>query len=264
MDYTLTIRFDDDAHSLSAKNGIAANLLGELLLSLSKAVGLKKEDNLTVSDIRGNCYALDLTTNSECLFNSTEIVHKQISENDYSGFNSDQRRYAKTLDSIIQNTGCRINVYNPLKKFNYKIAEISFENKVDFYFEIDSIYGIIASIGSSSLDTQPSIKLSKEGYDIHVTGDQEKRLVRYFKKDRLLLTIKKKINFDTNKIETASLIDFEVMKNSAERFSNKTTNLIEQYKKRGLFPKVKDTVSSIRELRGMVNPSPLVDIKNGQ
>jgi hypothetical protein len=150
-------------------------------------------------------------------------------------------------------------VYDPDKKFNYKIVNISLESKVESYFEIDSVYGIIASIGSSSLDTQPSIKLSKEGYDIHISSTQERKLVNYFKKERLLLTIKKKINFETNKIESVSLIDFEVMENTKETFSDKANKLIEKHKGKGLFPKVTDTVSSIRKLRGNVNPNQLVN-----
>jgi putative lipoic acid-binding regulatory protein len=238
---------------MSANNGLSIDLVGELLVSLGRAVGLKKEDELTLSGIKGNCYALDFTTNSEPLYSSMEIVHKKISENEFSGFNSDQRKYAAKLNSIIRDKGCRVNFYNSSKTFNYKIVNISLESKVESYFEIDSVYGIIASIGSSSLDSQPSIKLSKEGYDIHITGDQEQKLVKHFKKSRLLLTVKKKINFETNKIESASLIDFEVMGSKKETFSDEANKLVEKHKKRGLFPKVKDTVSSVRNLRGNLN-----------
>jgi hypothetical protein len=251
--YTLTVRFDDDAHSLSSNNGLPINLLGELLVSLSKAVGLKKEDRLTLSEIKGNCYALALTTDSETLCNAMEIVHKKISENKLSGFNPDQKRYAAKLGSIIRNRGYRINVYNSAKDFDCKIVDISPENEVESYFEIGNVYGVVASIGSSSLDTQPSIKLSKEGYDIHITGEQERRLIKHFKKDRLFLTIKKKINFETDKVESASLIDFEVIKSNEETFADKANGLMKQQKKRGLFPKVKDTVLSVRSIRGDVN-----------
>ena len=259
MDYTFTIRFDDDAHTFSASNGLSIDLVGELLVSLSKAVGLKKDDRLTLSEIRGNCYALDFTTNSEPLYCTMEVVHKKISENEYSGFNPDQKKYAAKLKSIIRDRGCRINVYNPGRGFDYKIADISLENKVEAYFEIDRVYGIIASIGSSNLDTQPSVKLSKEGYEIHITGKQERKLIKHFKKDTLALNIEKKINLETNKIESASLIDFEVIKSDTGTFPDGANKLMEQYKKRGLFPKVKDTVLSVRELRGNVNLNQLAN-----
>jgi hypothetical protein len=259
MDYTFTIRFDDEPHSLSANNGLSIDMLGELLVYLSKAVGLKKEDRLTLSEIKGNCYALSLTTDNEPLYNSMEIVHKRISENDFSGFNSDQRKYATKLHSIVREKGYRINVYNPAKEFNYRIVNVSLDERIESYYEIDDIYGIIASIGSSSLDTQPSIKLSKEGYDIHVTNEQERKLIKHFKKDRLLLTIKKKINFETNKVESASLINFEVTESDKGTFSDKAEVLMQQYKKRSLFPKVKESSSAVRNLRGNVNLNQLVN-----
>lgn len=253
MDYTITIRFDDEAHTFSAHNGLSIDIVGEMLVSLSKAVGLKREDGLTLSGIRGNCYALNFTTDSEPLYCAIEVIHKKIAGNDFSGFSPDQKRYASKLKSIIRDRGCRINVYNPVKEFDYKISDISLENKVEAYFEIDSVYGIIASIGSSNLDTQPSVKLSKEGYEIHITGEQERELIKHFKKDTLLLTVEKKINLETNKIESAYLIDFEVIKSDAGTFAEKANNLMGQYKKRGLFPKAKDTVLSVREVRGKVD-----------
>jgi hypothetical protein len=253
MDYVFTIRFDDDVHSLSASNGLSIDMLGELLISLGKAIGLKREDRLTLSEIKGNCYALSLTTDNEPLYCSMETVHRKISENEYSGFNSDQKRYAAKLGSIIKGRGYRIKAYDSEGKFECKIVSISPEAKVESYYEIDSVYGIIASIGSSSLDTQPSIKLSREGYEIHITGEQELKLIKHFKKDRLFLTVRKRINIETDKTESASLIDFEVAKSDGKTFSGNANRLMEQYKKRGLFPKVKDTVSSIRNLRGDVN-----------
>jgi hypothetical protein len=253
MDYTVTIRFDDDAHSLSASNGLSIEALGELLVSLSKAVGLKKEDRVTLSRIKGNCYALDFTTANELHYRSIETIHKKISENDFCGFNSDQKRYASKLVSIVRERGYRINVYNPDKGFDYKIMDVSFKNSVESYYEIDDVYGIIASIGSSSLHAQPAIKLSKEGYDIRITNAQESKLIKHFKKDRLLLTIKKKINAETNKIESVSLIDFEVTGSDSDTFSERACRLMKKYEKRGLFSKVKDTSLSVRNLRGNVN-----------
>jgi hypothetical protein len=253
MDYTVTIRFDDDTHSLSTSNGLSIELLGELLVSLSKAVGLKKEDRVTLSEVKGNCYALGFTTDSEVSYRSIEFIHKNISENNFREFNSDQKKYASKLSAIVREKGYRINVYNSDRGFDYKIADISFEDKVESYFEIDSVYGIIASIGSSSLNTQPSIKLSREGYEIHVTGEQERKLIKHFKKNRLFLTIKKKINAETDNVESAYLIDFEVIKSDPKTFSDKADQLMRQQKKRSLFPKVKDTVLSVRNLRGKVN-----------
>ncbi|MDR2065179.1 MAG: hypothetical protein LBP85_05675 [Prevotellaceae bacterium] len=259
-DYIFTIRFDNAEHSLSANNGLPINQLGEILVLLSKAIGLKKEDRLTLSEIRGNCYAFDLKTNSEPIYKSMEVVHKKISENDFSGLNHDQKKYAAKLNSIIKETGHRVNVYNPGKEFNYKIIDILFENKIESYFEIDDVYGIIASIGSSNLESTPSIKLSKEGYDIHITKEQEKVLINYYKRKILLLRINKKINFETGKIESADLIDFEVIKNN-DKFIDKAEKMTNKYEKRGLFSSIKESSLAVRNLRDNIN---IQDIKNGQ
>jgi hypothetical protein len=247
MDYTFTIRFDNDTHSLSATNGLPIDMVGNLLISLNKAVGMKK-DRLTLSGIKGNCYALDLTTKSELLYKSAEALHGKIAENDFSGLNLDQKKYAQGLHAIAR-AGYLVRVYDESKSFNYKIVDMPLENKVESYFEIDDVYGVIASIGGASLDARSAIKLSKEGYEIHVTREQEKKLIRHFKKDRLLLTIKKEISIETGKIESVSLINFEVMKGE-ETFFEKAHKLMKQHEKRGLFPKVKDTVSAVRRLRG--------------
>jgi hypothetical protein len=251
MNYTVTIRFDDDAHSLSANNGLSIEALGELLVLLSKAVGSKKEDRITLSEVRGNCYALDFTTDNELHYRSMETIHKKISENDLGGLNSDQKKYASKIGSILREKGWRISVYNQDREFDYKIVDVSPEDRIESYFEIDDVYGIISSIGGSNLESRPAIKLSGEGYDIHITDAQEGELFEHYKKDRLLLTIKKKINFETNKVESASLVRFEVME--SRTFSDKANRLMKKYEKRGLFPKVKESSLSVRSMREDVN-----------
>ncbi|MDR1880137.1 MAG: hypothetical protein LBQ78_04325 [Tannerellaceae bacterium] len=257
MDYTFIIRFNDDNHSLSSTNGIPIDSLGELLASLGKAIGLKKGDNLTLSEIRGNCYALGLTTNSEPIHSSLKVIHKQISENDYSGLNSDQKKYAAKLKAVMGNK-YRVNTYDNNKEFDYKINQIQLSDTVESYFEVDDIYGIVASIGSSNLHSKSSIKLSEEGYEIQITSEQEDELIKCFKKNKLLLRIKKKINTETGKIESAVLIDFGVVKNPEERLADKAEELKGRHRGRGIFPKVKDSVLSVRGLRGSVNPNQLV------
>jgi hypothetical protein len=251
--YTLTIRFDNEDHSLSSVNGLPISTLGELLVLLGKAVGLKEGDNLTLSGIKGNCYALDFYTDSESIRRKTERIHRQIAENDCAGFNPDQRKYVSGLMKIIGGK-YRVNVYDELKSFNYRIATTEETQDVDFYFEVEDVYGVITFIGSSNMDSAPSIKLSGEGYDIHVNSEQERRLIRHFKKDRLLLTIRKKVNFQTEKTESATLIDFEVAGDDSERFFDRAEKLKASYGKRGLFPKVKDSSLSVRKLRGENNP----------
>ncbi|MDR1939058.1 MAG: hypothetical protein LBQ73_11265, partial [Tannerellaceae bacterium] len=246
MDYTFIIRFNDDERSLSSTNGIPIDSLGELLASLGKAIGLKKDDNLTLSEIRGNCYALGLTTNSEPIHSSLKVIHRQIAENDYSGLNSDQKKYAAKLRAVMGNK-YRVNTYDNNKEFDYKISQIQLSDPVESYFEVDDIYGIVASIGSSNLTSRSSIKLSEEGYEIQITGEQERELIKCFKKSKLLLRVKKKINTETGKIESAVLMNFDVVKNSGGRLVDKAEELKGRYGERGVFPKVKDSVLSVRK-----------------
>jgi hypothetical protein len=252
MDYIFVIRFDDDGHSLSATNGLPIDSLGELLVSLGKAVGLKKEDRLTLSEIRGNCYALSLTTDNESLYRNMDIIHKRISDNEYSGLSADQRKYATKLHAIMGKR-YRVNTYSPNEDFNYKITGIQPVGTVDSYYEIDEVYGVIAAIGGASMDSSPSIKLSKEGYEISVSGEQEKKLIGHYKKERLLLTVRKKMNAETNKIESVELLDFEVAK-SGDRMVDKVEQLMSKYAQRGLFLKVNDSSLEVRGLRGYINP----------
>lgn len=76
----------------------------------------------------------------------------------------------------------RMNVYDPDKTFNLKIRSISIPKRVECYYEIDDIYGIIASIGGKSIDSRPCVKLSGLNYEIFVTAAQESKLLKYFKK----------------------------------------------------------------------------------
>jgi hypothetical protein len=103
------------------------------------------------------------------------------------------------------------------------------------------------------MDSTPSIKLSKEGYEISISSDQEKKLVKHYKKERLLLTVRKKINVGTNRIESAELLDFEVVKGSKDRMIDGAEQLMSKYSGRGLFPKMKDSSLSVRGLRGSIN-----------
>lgn len=178
--YIFTIRFEDDSNSLSAEHGLSIEKLGELLTSLSKAIGLKEEP-LTLSGIRGNCYALDLSTNILPVYDSLKSVHDRISNNDFAALNNDQIKYAYKLNMILGDK-YRMNVYDPDKTFNLKIRSISIPKRVECYYEIDDIYGIIASIGGKSIDSRPCVKLSGLNYEIFVTAAQESKLLKYFKK----------------------------------------------------------------------------------
>jgi hypothetical protein len=257
--YSFTIRFDNEDHSLSAINGLPINQLGEMLILLGKAVKSGKDDNLTLSEVKGNCYAIVLNTSNSVIYHSANEIHKKISEKNFSGFNPDQNRYAEKLKSIIGTYNYKMNVYSENKDFDCEISDIEFENKVESYFEIDDVHGIIVSIGSSNLESNSYVKLSKEGYEISITNEQESELIKHFKKEKLLLRIRKKINFETKKTEAAELIDFEVMGNKKNTFINNAEEIMTKHQKKGLFSNITNSAATVRNLRGNININ-----KNGQ
>ena len=208
--YDFILRFDDDNHSLTAENGIPIDKLSELLLSLSKVVPLQKDDKLVLSEVKGNCYALNFTTNSETVHQSLLVVHKKISKNDYIGLNSNQRNYARKIKSIL-GTKLKLDAYTKDKKFKVKINNIELPKQSEFYYHISSISGLITSIGGKSLKSKSFIHISENSFDIEINSKQEKELSKYFKNKKIRLVVNKKINTENNEIKSATLESFEVL-----------------------------------------------------
>lgn len=255
--YTFTMRFEDDSNSLSAESGLSIEQLGELLTSLSKAIGLKDEP-LTLSAIKGNCYALDLSTNKQPVYETLRSVHDRISKSDFAALNTDQIKYATRLNVLLGDR-YRMNVYDPEKTFNLKITNRVIPKRVEYYYEIDDVYGIISSIGGRSIESHPCIKLSNLNYEVLVTSDQESRLLKYFKKGRMLFRLNKKMDFETDRVVSAELVNYEIMKDSPGKLDDRVEALLSRRKGKALFPKVKDSVVSVRKLRGSIDLNVLFD-----
>jgi hypothetical protein len=226
--YHFTLRFDDDQHSLTRFNGLPAQRVGELLLSLSEALSLGKNQSLVLSEISGNCYAIELTTADITVHESMKVIHKKISENDFKGLNVPQRKYAQTLKIII---GEKLNMkaYDRDAAFEVSVKKIEMPQIPLYYYEIGTIYGIITSIGSNSLEGKTHIKINQENYETEITSPQEQALLSEYKKNRLRLSVRKKINVETEKIVSAELLDFEVLNNQtfaslAKEFRQKIPN----------------------------------------
>jgi hypothetical protein len=208
--FEITLRFDDDDHSLTARNGLAIDDLSELLSHLSKAVPFQSEDKIVLSEIRGNCYALNLATNSIVVHNSLKIVHEKIGLNDYSGLNHYQKNYAKKIKSVLGNN-LKLDVYTKDKSFEVKINHIALPKQSEFYFNIVSINGLITSIGSKSLKSKSFIHISSTSFDIEVTRDQERELSKYFKNRKINFIINKKISTENSDVKSAKLESFNVL-----------------------------------------------------
>ncbi len=247
--YHFTLRFDDDEHSLTAYEGLPAGKVGDLLVSLSSALNLKKSTSLVLSEVRGNCYALQLTTGSKTIHENLKIIHKQVSENDYRGFTVEERNYVHTLKSIIGDR-LSLSAYDESKEFKVQVQKITIPKNPDFYFEAASVYGIITSIGGATLEGKAHIGINQEHFKIEISPTQEKVLLNHYKKNRIRLNIKKKINFENDRIVSAELLDFEIL---SERSLSESAVIFRSIHQTGISPDVTDSVMAVQSLRNGEN-----------
>ena len=236
--YDFILRFDDNNHSLTATNGLSIKELSELLSSLYDAINVSNKDTLVLSEIRGNCYALNLTTNNEIIYENLKVVHRKISNNDFDGLNKKQIQYAEKVKTILKED-LNLQAYDDLQTFKFEVNEINIVQELPpFYYEISSEYGIVTSIGGRSIDGISNIRINGKNYDIKVSARQERELLPYFKKNKLRLVLNKKIATDDQEVKSATLESFEITENISffnkiedidENFSNK---IFEAFKER--------------------------------
>ena len=90
------------------------------------------------------------------------------------------------------------------------LSDIVAPQKAKYYFELGSLSGKITAIGNKGLEKRAYIRIDDENFDIEITPLQEKELLTHYKKTKLLLTIKKKIDFLSGSVFSATLEDYEV------------------------------------------------------
>lgn len=224
--FDFILRFDDPNHTLTAKNGLSIKELAELLSSLYDAVNVSNRDTLVLSEIRGNCYALNLTTNNELIYENLKVVHRKISNNDYDGLNKKQIHYAEKVKTILKEN-LNLQAYDDLQTFKFEVSEINIVQDLPlFYYEINSEYGVVTSIGGRSVDGVSNIRIEGKNYDIKVSSEQEKEILPHFKKNRLRLVLNKKTSTDDKEVKGARLESFEVIENAT--FYNKIEDVNEE------------------------------------
>jgi len=207
--FDFILRFDGRDRHLTAKDGLSIKDLSSLLSSLYGALNIGDRDKLVLSEVRGNCYAINLTTNNEVVHETLKVVHRKISENDFDGLNQKQLKYADTMKSILKDN-LYLQAYDEMKDFKVEVDEIKIPELPPFYYEISTVYGIVTSIGGRSIDATSYIKINGQPYDIKVTRSQEKNLIPFFKKNRIAFVLNKKISTEDNLIKGAELVSFEV------------------------------------------------------
>ncbi len=225
FDYVL--RFDDEQHSLDAKQGIPLDKIVSLLHQLHKTLHLAKDETLVLSEILSNCYAVQVSTNTYKVQSQINNLHSRISHNEFLGMNDEERKYTKELGKVLS-AGYYFQGYDP-KESDKKIQidKIVVPKQPEYYYQISTIYGVITSIGGRSLTGKTIIHIGDIPYDINVTHEQEMELVKLFKADRLMLTVFQKIYTETNFVKEASLEDFEVL--SKKTFTQSINDLREKY-----------------------------------
>lgn len=248
--FTLNLRFNSTEIQLSDTSGIPISQLGELLVQLSKALDIKTND-ITLSKIKGNCYAISLSTHNEPTYVSMRNLHRDISENNTGDFDAKKRDYLFCLNKVMGNK-LKMNVYDDDKTFDYDILPQTDIVKQVFYYIQEDVSGIITDIGSKSLTSPARIKLDKIGFDIIINSEQEKKLIGFYKINKLRLTINKKMDFYNDKLINAELLDFSVLNNEMS-FINKYKQILEETKGIDIFEEVKDSVDSVRKLRGNID-----------
>jgi hypothetical protein len=214
----LTFRFDNEANSLTRFNGLPIDVFANFLKSLSEAVGIKNSTDLVVSEIKGNCYAPVISTNSVTKYAEIKVLHEAISNNSYSNLTAKQISYAKSLKHILGNK-YYLDVYDLDKSYFKKIKEINIVERVKHYYESTSIRGTVTRIGGKTLDSKPRILISKYEKDIEITDAQDEALKAYYKTGMLELYLVQKVNSETNQIESALLENFIVLKSSNDSMS---------------------------------------------
>ncbi len=246
--YDFTLRFDNEEHSLTAQNGIPAEEVGKILIDLTNALG--KGHEIVLSEIRGNCYALNIATKQYLTYEVLKVIHKKVSDNDFVGLNSDQKKYANTLKVILHKEKAYLDIYTQDKEeYHVKVFDIVIPEKPKYFYEIGTVYGKITSIGGKTLDGKTFIKINDGNFDIEITPSQERKLISHYKKTKLLLTIKKKIDFEGGQILSAILEDFEEVAESD--FFKGLKRLSDQYPN-GLFS-AENNEDLVSQLRNYLN-----------
>jgi hypothetical protein len=228
--YKYILKFDDKNHTLNAENGILAKDFVRIIGELQKSIS----GDFTISHIISSSYAIELSTENAITHEAIATIHKKIADNDVLGLSKEQKKYVETInDFLSKNPDIDFFAQNSSKQENsISIHRVELP-QVDYYYQISSLYGIITGIGGKTLDGKSTIHIAEVPYEIEISTSQERNLLPYHKKAKILFTIQKKIDFNTSKVKNAFLENFEIItedyKNQKEGFFEKIKNIRESY-----------------------------------
>ena len=211
--YNFSLQIDDDKHRLNANEGIPLDLLSDLLKSLYKAIDDGSKANCTLSNIRGNCYALDFTTFNENLSNKFIQLHKDLNEIPFDYLEKNEQVYANNLRILFKN-GFYINAYDTNKNKIAHLTNIVDEDIPEFYYVYKTVYGYISKLGSDSLKSNKSyVKIDTYPKSILIKDPSlDLKLKPLYKTDKIAMKIKIKKNAKTgNDIHAETTNNFRVL-----------------------------------------------------
>lgn len=214
--FNFSLRIDDDKGTLSEHQGLSLRELGNLLVELDKALELKGKE-CSLSHISGNCYEMGYSTKNQFTHNNFVSLITDIHTKDLAELPNNQKGFKKSLYSIL-GTNYYAVAFDTSKKEIARFKAEKIENQKLEYFTTDIITGIITQIGSRDLEKQANIVVKEyktnNTFYIPVTLDQERELIKNYKKDLIAFEIRFKKDLINNKLQAHGLSSFKVKSNS--------------------------------------------------
>ena len=211
--HKFSIKIDDQKHSLDSERGISIDFLSEILKDLYRAIDMNEGARCTLSNIRGNCYAMDFSTDSAFQAERFQIVHKNIQDIPLKDLDDQQRKYAITLKKLTDQH-YYINAYDENKNKIASISEVSTDKIIKYYFSQKTIYGFLSELGSKSLDTENKhIYIDGFPYKIFISKEKDLELKNYYRTEKLAIKLRVKHAFEKGNIINAEMISFKTVGN---------------------------------------------------
>lgn len=209
MKLNFSLRIDDEEHSLSATKGISIQYISDLLKDLYKAIDMNEGANCTLSSIRGNCYALDFTTDTESHYERFKIIHKNIEILPPIHLAEEERKYYDTLKRVLKDKYA-LRAYDNERKEIASIKNIGKEIEIDYYYSTKTVYGVVSELGGKQLtQSKKHIRIHGVNYQISISKDMDMQLKEYYGSAKLRIKVLQKRLTKSNKIVSAELQSFD-------------------------------------------------------
>ncbi|ASE62573.1 MULTISPECIES: hypothetical protein [Chryseobacterium] len=212
--FKFSLKIDDQNHSLNAEDGISIDIISDLLKTLYNAIDDGTKAKCTLSNIRGNCYALDFTTENAVQNENFISLHRRMEELNTDELTQEEQKYANSLN-IIFKKGFYINAYSEDERIA-KLSHLIIDNTPEHFYKQKTIYGIISEQGGKTVNSDVK-HIIVDGYNkkIKINNDLDLQLKNHYRTDKLAIKIRTKVSIHTGNEFSAELISFRVIgKNS--------------------------------------------------